>query len=347
MNENDDISFERIINVPRRGIGETTINAIKKEARDSGLSMYQYILNVEPEETEIPKKAINSLKTMIRVIADTRDTITKNEEVFSKTLEKMIWDFGYMDYLMKEDDGDDRIDNVKALFSDVRHFLQTNPDSTFDEYLQNISLLSAQDEIIQGDYVTMMTVHTAKGLEYPIVFVVRFNQGVFPNNRALTEGGYLALEEERRLAYVAMTRAMQKLYLTFSSDYSYVIGGSLTPSQFIVESGNLIIRESDYSLGGSSRGNTNSNRERFYDGGHLDFEKDKPLSDTPIKQNFQEKTNGLTESDWKVGDIVIHKTLGRGVVTQLEGDDIIEVNFEEHGIKSIMCNHPFVSKGEK
>ena len=331
VNENDDISFERIINVPRRGIGETTINLIKKEARDSGLSMYQYILNVEPEETEIPKKAINSLKTMIRVIADTRETITKNEEVFSKTLEKMIWDFGYMDYLMKEDDGDDRIDNVKALFSDVRHFLQTNPDSTFDEYLQNISLLSAQDEIIQGDYVTMMTVHTAKGLEYPIVFVVRFNQGVFPNNRALTEGGYLALEEERRLAYVAMTRAMQKLYLTFSSDYSYVIGGSLTPSQFIVESGNLIIRESDYSLGGSSpRTNTNSSRERFYDGSHLDFEKDKPSSEGPIKQNFQEKTNGLTEADWKVGDIVIHKTLGRGVVTQLEGDDIIEVNFEEH-----------------
>lgn len=346
-NTKDDISFERIVNVPRRGIGETTINTIKQEARNAGLSMYDYILNVESNESNIPSKAINSLKAMIRVIADTRDKIHKNEEVFSKTLEQMIWDFGYLDYLMKEDDGDERIDNVKALFSDVRHFLQSNPDSTFDEYLQNISLLSAQDDIIDGDFVTFMTVHTAKGLEYPVVFVVRFNQGVFPNNRALTEGGYLALEEERRLAYVAMTRAMQKLYLTFSSDYSYVIGGSLTPSQFIMESGNVVIRESSYSLGGNSSysGNRVNNTPRFSDGSHLSFDNE-PKESAPKRQNFAENTNGLSEADWHVGDIVIHKTLGRGVVLELEGDDIIKVNFDSQGIKSIMCNHPFVSKGE-
>ena len=347
INTKDDISFERIINVPRRGIGDTTINLIKEEARSAGLSMYEYMLAVDENESNIPKKAINALQRMIRVIADTRDKISKNEEVFSKTLETMIWDFGYLDYLMKEDDGDERVDNVKALFSDVRHYLQSNPDSTFDEYLQNISLLSAQDEIVDGDKVTLMTVHTAKGLEYPVVFVVRFNQGVFPNNRALTEGGYLALEEERRLAYVAMTRAMQRLYLTFSSDYSYVIGGSLTPSQFISESGNLIIRESNFSLGGAPRvGNRFENRPSFSDGNHIDFENNEPKPQGPIRQNFEEKTNGLSEKDWKVGDIVIHKTLGRGKVLELEGDDIIKVNFDNHGVKSIMCNHPFVSKGE-
>ncbi len=347
-NTKDDISFERIINVPRRGIGETTINLIKQEARDAGVSMYDYILNVEDEESNIPKKAINSLKTMIRVIADTRDAINKNEETFSKTLEKMIWDFGYLEYLMKEDDGDERIENVKALFSDVRHFLQTNPDSTFDEYLQNISLLSAQDDMLEGDFVTFMTVHTAKGLEYPVVFVVRFNQGVFPNNRALTEGGYLALEEERRLAYVAMTRAKEKLYLTFSSDYSYVLGGSLTPSQFIQESGNIFLRGSTTPLSGGMSpkiGRTITGRTTFSDGDHITFD-DQPKENAPIRQNLNEKTNGLTEADWKVGDIVIHKTLGRGVVVELEGDDIIKVDFENHGKKSIMCNHPFVSKGE-
>ena len=349
VNTKDDISFERIINVPRRGIGETTINTIKQEARDAGLSMYEYILAVEPEESNIPNKAINSLKTMIRVISDTRENIAKNEEVFSKTLEQMIWDFGYLDYLMKEDDGDERIENVKALFSDIRHFLQTNPDSTFDEYLQNISLLSAQDEMVQGDHVTLMTVHTAKGLEYPVVFVVRFNEGVFPNNRALTEGGYLALEEERRLAYVAMTRAMQRLYLTFSSDYSYVLGGTLTASQFIIESGNLIVKESSYPIGGGTprmAPRITPSRTTFNDGDHITFD-DEPKKEGPIRQNFNEKTNGLTEADWHVGDIVIHKTLGRGVVLELEGDDIIKVNFDEQGIKSIMCNHPFVSKGEK
>lgn len=346
VNTKDDISFERIINVPRRGIGEQTINIIKQEARDAGLSMYDYILAVESQESQIPSKAINSLKAMIRLISDTRDKINANEEVFSKTLEQMIWDFGYLDYLMKEDDGDERIDNVKALFSDVRHFLQSNPDSTFDEYLQNISLLSAQDDMIDGEHVTLMTVHTAKGLEYPVVFVVRFNEGVFPNNRALTEGGYLALEEERRLAYVAMTRAMKKLYLTFSSDYSYVVGGGLTPSQFIIESGNAVIRESNYSLGGSVNrpGSKITNRTTFSDGAHLSFDNE-PKKEGPIRQNLSEKTNGLSEADWHVGDIVMHKTLGRGTVIELEGDDIIKVNFDNHGIKSIMCNHPFVSKG--
>ena len=344
VNLKDDVAFERIINVPRRGIGEQTINFIKEEARNAGMSMYEYIANIEPEESNIPSRAINALKIMIRVIENAKEDIKKNEEVFSKTLEKMIWDFGYLEYLMKEDDGDERIENVKALFADLRHFLQSNPDSTFDEYLQNISLLSAQDEVMDGDHVTMMTVHTAKGLEYPVVFVVRFNQGVFPNNRALTEGGYLALEEERRLAYVAMTRAKERLYLTFSSDYSYVLSGSLTPSQFIIESGNNIITESSYSLGGSQRrSRTNLNRTTFSDGSHLSF--DNESGNQQKRQNFAEKTNGLSESDWHVGDIVIHKTLGRGKVIELEGDGIIKVNFEQHGIKSIMGNHPFVSKG--
>ena len=345
VNTKDDISFERIINVPRRGIGETTINVIKNEARSAGTSLYDYILVVEPEESEIPKKAINSLKAMIRVISDTRDKINANEEVFSKTLEQMIWDFGYFDYLLKEDDGDERIENVKALFSDVRHFLQSNPDSKFEEYLQNISLLSAQDDMIDGDHVTLMTVHTAKGLEYPVVFVVRFNEGVFPNNRALTEGGYLALEEERRLAYVAMTRAKEKLYLTFSSDYSYVVGGGLTPSQFIIESGNSVIRESNHPLGAGPRQGGITPRPTFSDGSHLSFDNE-PKVETTSRANTGPKTNGLTEADWHVGDIVIHKTFGRGKVLELEGDDIIKVDFAEHGIKSIMCNHPFVSKGE-
>ena len=175
---------------------------------------------------------------------------------------------------------------------------------------------------------------------------MRFNDGVFPNNRALTENGFIALEEERRLAYVAMTRAKEKLYLTFSSDYSYVIGGSLKPSQFITESGNLVLRESTYNLGGGLRPNTtrmNSSRYTFDDGDHLSFERqDEPKNQ---KQDFAEKTNGLSENDWHVGDIVIHKRLGKGYVVALEGDGIIKVDFEEHGIKSIMGNHPMVGKG--
>ena len=338
VNTKDDISFSRIMNVPKRGIGDTSEQLIKEEAKAANKSLYEYIRDVNPKDSEISNKILNSLKTMITNIEIARDDIAKNKEVFSKILEDMIWSLGYQEYLLKEDDGDERVENVRALFEDIRHYLKSNPESTFDEYLQNIALISAQDEVVDGDYVTLMTVHTAKGLEYPVVFVVRFNQGVFPNQRAMLEAGYLGIEEERRLAYVAMTRAKQKLYLTLSNDYSYVIQSNLGPSQFLKESGNEVLVTRDNNI---FRSNKKPERQKvfsFNDGDHLSFE-----NEAPIKQDFDDISNDVT--DWHVGDIVIHKKLGRGVVIALEGDDIIRVNFDEHGEKSILGTHPSVSKG--
>ncbi len=341
VNTKDDISFSRILNVPKRGFGETSENLLKNEASLANKSMYEYIQDVDPNDSEIKTSLINSLKSMVKLIDIAREDIKKNEEVFSKILEDMIWSVGYQEHLRKEDDGDERIENVKALFEDIRHYLKNNPSSTFDEYLQNIALLSAQDEIVDGDHVTLMTVHTAKGLEYPVVFVLRFNQGVFPNQRAMLEGGYIAMEEERRLAYVAMTRAKKKLYLTLAMDYSYVLQGSLIPSQFLKESGNEVVQNRDNIFASTQR--SPFQRPKVYhfdDGDHLDFEKEEKKPSTPI---FDDVRNDVT--DWKVGDIVIHKKLGKGVVVALEGDDIIKVNFEEHGEKSILGTHPSVSKG--
>ena len=337
VNTKDDISFSRIINVPRRGVGDTSEQLIKEEASDHNMSLYEYIKNVEPKDSEVSNRIINSLKTMVTCVDIAREDINKNEEVFSKILEDMIWSLGYMEYLQKEDDGDERIENVKALFEDIRHFLKSNPESTFDEYLQNIALLSSQDEMADGDFVSLMTVHTAKGLEYPVIFVIRFNQGIFPNLRAMNEGGYLAIEEERRLAYVAMTRAKQKLYLSLCNDYSYVIQSSLGPSQFLKESGNEVLVSRENNIFRSNKPNK-PKQFRFDDGDNLDFE-----SDIPIKQDLDDPENDVDE--WHVGDIVIHKKLGRGVVIALEGDDIIKVDFENEGIKSILGTHPSVSKG--
>ena len=341
VNTKDDISFSRILNVPKRGFGEASENLLKEEANRANKSMYEYIEDVDPKDSEIKTSLVNSLKSMVKLIDIAREDIKKNEEVFSKILEDMIWSVGYQEHLRKEDDGDERIENVKALFEDIRHYLKNNPSSTFDEYLQNIALLSAQDEIIDGDHVTLMTVHTAKGLEYPVVFVLRFNQGVFPNQRAMLEGGYIAMEEERRLAYVAMTRAKKKLYLTLAMDYSYVLQGSLIPSQFLKESGNEVVQNRDNMFHSGPR--LQPQRPKVYhfnDGDHLDFEREEKKPSVPI---FDDVTNDVT--DWKVGDIVIHKKLGKGVVIALEGDDIIKVNFEEHGEKSILGTHPSVSKG--
>ena len=328
-NTRDDISFKRIINIPRRGIGETTETRLYLAAQNAGLSVYDYVNSLDEDNGVINNKILNSLKTMIFTIDTARRDVYKNEEVFSKILEDMIRSLGYFEYLKEDDDYDERNENVMSLFEDIRHYLKTYPDSTFDEYLQNISLASAQDDIVEGDYVSMMTVHTAKGLEFPIVFVVRLNDSVFPHIRSVTESGFMGLEEERRLAYVAFTRAQKKLYLTYAGGFSYVVSSSLTPSQFLKESGNAVSEALRPSQANST------------------FKQEKPLNfyeaTKPIRQDFSKPNNGIT--DWKVGDIVIHRTLGRGVVIALEEDEIIKVQFDEHGVKSIMGNHPAVSKG--
>lgn len=339
VNVKDDVSFLRICNVPRRGIGETSIELLKQEAKSKNASLYEYIGMIDVKESLVSTKVLNSLKAMVERIDETRDDLSKDEETYSKTLEELILGVGYFDYLSKEDDGDERIENVKSLFEDIRHFAKNNPDSTFDEYLQNVTLNSAQDDVDDGNHVALMTVHTAKGLEFPIVFIVKFNESIFPHVRSLTEGGYEALEEERRLAYVAMTRAKERLYMTFSNDYSYVVGTSLQCSRFLIESGNGAKTVNEYN---PYRSNKRSKDFYFDDGKHISpFENQTPPPSTPVFEDTP--TNGITS--WQVGDIVIHTRLGEGVVIALEGDDIIKVDFKDHGIKSILGSHPAVKKG--
>lgn len=334
VNEKDDVAFERIINVPKRGIGDSSINLLKTEASVNNLSLYEYAHKIDPDTSDLSTRVINSLKPLVVLLDHTKDELNKDEEVLSKVLEDMLHSVGYYEELIKEEDGEERLENVKQLFADFRHFLKTYPGATLDEYLQNVTLISAQDEVVDGDYVTLMTVHTAKGLEYPVVFVVRFNDTVFPHARSVAEG-YKGLEEERRLAYVAMTRAKERLYLTCADGFSYVAGGQLCPSQFFKESGNLIQEEvHEYNPFVSKKPKS----FHFGDGEPLDF-----TADEPARQDFSQETNGVEE--WAVGDIVLHRTLGEGIVIALEGDGIIKVNFKEHGVKSILGNHQAVSKG--
>ena len=343
-NYKDDISFERIINVPRRGIGDTTINIIKNCALEHNLSMYEYVCSDFAKE-ECPPKALKALTSLVARINHTRDEIKEDNEMFAKVLEDLISDIGYYEYLKTQEEGEDRIENVKSLFDDLRHFLSTTPDATFDEYLQNVALVSAQDDMIDGDYVTLMTVHTAKGLEYPVVFVTKLNQGIFPSNRALEEGGYHAVEEERRLAYVAFTRAKERLYLTFSRGFNYVVRADLSESQFIKESGNMVVTRPT-SFAGGFRQNKPQNKYKY----SFDDIKKKTnthiFDDIPaVEESFDQTPNeGVS---WQVGDIVIHEKFGRGVVKELEGDNIIVVEFDNHGEKTLLGTHKMIKKGNK
>lgn len=342
VNTKDDISFERVIGAPKKGIGTTSLNRLKIEALENEKSLYEHIHDVDLKDSTLPARVINPLKAMVATIDLARIDIEKDEEVFSKVLENMVQSLGYYDYIVKEEDGEERLDNVKALFADLRTYLSNNPEGTFDEYLQNIALLSAQDEITEGDSVTLMTVHTAKGLEFPIVFLVRLNDGVFPHIRAMLEGGFSAVEEERRLAYVAITRAKEKLYLTYAGGFSYVIKSEFQPSQFIVESGNApkyIERNWERQYGPRPK-----QPDYFDDEVDVNALFDDRYEDTD-EIFFDEADNEIEE--WDIGDMVEHKTLGNGVVIELEGDGIIKVNFKDHGVKSILGSHSSVSKGGK
>lgn len=343
-NLKDDISFERIINTPKRGIGEVAIAAIKNNAILHNTSMYEYV-SLDVAKEECPSKAINTLRNLVFRINKARDEINKDEETFSKILEDLITDIGYYEYLKSDDDGDERIENVKSLFEDLRHYLHSNPDSTFDEYLQNVALVSAQDDMVEGEKVTLMTVHTAKGLEYPVVFVVKLDQGVFPSNRALTEGGYAAMEEERRLAYVAFTRAKERLYLTFARGFSYVVKGELTESIFIAESGNSPLQyQNKYPTYKESL----DQRKKYRGSLFSDFnKKDEPITFDDIPKEEDDFSQISRDIEWHVGDICIHQKFGKGVVTSLEGDGIIVVKFESEGEKTLLGSHKMISKGNK
>lgn len=342
-NYRDDISFERIINVPKRGIGETSINLIKTSALEHDLSLYEYI-NSEFASDELPPKVLNSLRAMIHRINIAKERLEEDVELIAKVLEDLISDIGYYDYLKSLDEGEERIENVKSLFDDLRHYLSNNADAKFEEYLQNVALVSAQDDIVEGDHVTLMTVHTAKGLEFPVVFVVKMNQGIFPSNRALMEGGYTAEEEERRLAYVAFTRAKERLYLTYSGGYNYVVGANLSESQFITESGNSLQPKPNSFSG---RNNNYQSKQTKYRYSFDDIVGNDEISfdDEPIYKPEPPKSNNVTS--WEVGDIVIHQKFGRGVVKSLEGDNIIVVDFDSQGTKTLLGTHHMISKGNK
>lgn len=344
-NERDDISFERIINVPRRGIGKSTIELLKAEKEKYGLSFYQYIKHIDKYETELSSRNVVSLTMLINKIEKLRDKINENLEAVSKLLEDFVTDIGYYDYLADSDeDAEERVGNVKTLFENVNAYIKDNPDATFDDYLENAALQSSQDEIKDVDKVALMTIHVAKGLEFDYVFVVSVIDGIFPSARTLEEKGHKGEEEERRLCYVAFTRAKKKLFVTYNKSYSFVLSAQASRSRFIDEAG-LKEAFAAYSSSRSMFQNNSYNSEKF--GYYSDFDDNNDNFFDSYKEfdELEIEDNGVT--NWKVGDHAIHDVFGKGVVTKVIDDSIIEVDFENHGKKSIMSNHPKIHKDDK
>lgn len=337
-NHADDLSFERIVNVPRRGIGDATMDALKAEKELAGLSYFDYLDQIENYQTEVKAKNIMALTAIVQKIKETRAKLDSNLEAYSKVLEDFIRDLGYFEYLSSDDEtAEERIGNVKELFEDITAFLRKNPESNFETYLENASLQTSQDEIKDGDYVSMMTIHVAKGLEFNHVFVISMIDGVFPSRRTTDESGLDGEEEERRLAYVAFTRARKNLYLSLNTGYSFVLEQNSTPSRFIKEAGLEIVNRNVYQPRPRL---AFMEQTGWYPDEHFEgFESQ--ISDAPPPPT----DNGIR--DWHVGDVAVHQVFGRGIVTAIIDGTILEIMFEEHGKKSILATHPKISKESK
>ena len=336
FNHNDDLSFERIVNVPRRGIGDSTMDALKAEKELCGLSYFDYINEIENHNSEVKAKNIMALTSIVNKVLATKARLDENLEAYPKILEDFIRDLGYYEYLSSDDEtAEERLGNVKALFDNITDFLRKNPESNFEEYLENASLQTSQDEIKDGDYVAMMTIHVAKGLEFDHVFVISMIDGVFPSQRTVDESGVDGMEEERRLAYVAFTRAKKNLYISTNSSYSFVLQRESTVSQFLREAGLEVANNNIF----QPRPKPNFGPSYFPDQDWDPFESQ--VEETPPPP----KDNGIR--DWKVGDIAIHEVFGRGVVKSIIDGTILEIEFEREGRKSILASHPKISKEEK
>ena len=337
-NKKDDVAFERIINIPKRNIGDTTVSYIKAEASLKRKSIYEYIEEWNDDGNSKAKaKTILTLRTLIEAIDEVRAKIKKNDEAYSNVLKTFIVNLGYYKYLEELDDDkiEERTKNVDTLFDDCLGYIKDNPNSLYDEYLQNIALLSAQDDMANADYISLMTVHIAKGLEFPYVFVIGLNDGVFPNQRTLDEEGEeKGLEEERRLCYVAFTRARKQLFLTCNREYSYTLKSQKNTSRFFKETG-LEFKRFNPHLGEELAYN-DSLKYRGPDYNNYFKERKTPLPTQPLSNNIE----------WEVGDICNHESFGEGRVTRIDGS-IIDVVFKSCGQKTLVATHPKLSKISK
>lgn len=328
-NSYDDMALERIINIPRRSVGDVSLNHLKEEARLKFLSLYNYLKVVHPKDSMLRPQVLNSLKDLVLLIEKTKVELLDNPKQFPELLNKFVTNLGYYDYLALDEDKDDRIDNVKTLFEDLSRFALSNPKAPFEEYLEYASLASFQDDVTDGNYISLMTVHVAKGLEFKYVFVISLNESIFPHARSLAENGYHALEEERRLCYVAFTRAKEKLYVSCNRGFSFVAGTELIPSRFFHEA-NLEFKRAkpivEFSL---------------EDDGYYE---DQTTYDYYVPSSYQREN---TVGEWKVGDLVYHETFGNGEVIDVVDETIIQIEFVEHGKKSMLAKHFMLSKRRK
>ena len=337
QNPQDDISIKRIINVPRRGIGLRTIEKIEDRASLKQESIYSVLIDIETN-SEISTKARNSISEFVDNVIGTLRTMREVYPV-SKLIEKVIESidyYGYIDELYKGDkeEAEERKDNVKEFISVAMEFEQNSEEKDLETFLTGVALTSESSEEEEIDKVSLMTIHTSQGLEFPVVFIVGMEDGLFPIARAVRSMSDSEIEEERRLCYVGITRAKEILYLTLTQKRT--LYGKTNPSiasRFMEELPKECIERLNSAEKELSYSKANYNV--------LDKYKQKYMN-TINKTAVAKQVNATIKSneketnidDIKPGARVHHPKFGVGTVVGMMGTDVT-IAFEQQGIKKI------------
>jgi DNA helicase II / ATP-dependent DNA helicase PcrA len=292
-NPADTLSLSRIINTPRRGIGKATLDALSNAAKELGTTLWEILSDETSVNTLAGRsaKAVNGFAKMICNFQEQKETVPVSELV-----QGVLEDSGYIQDLQTQgtEEADDRIRNVQELFNAVLQFEEENDDVTLQAFLASTALSSDLDNLKEGQTaVSLLTLHASKGLEFPVVFLVGMEQGLFPNYRSLNDPA--SLEEERRLCYVGITRAQERLYLSHARERR--LYGSREPamrSQFLDELPEELL--------------TTRHRSIAYT----------KVTGSSSSQRTTRKQQGSGEN-WQIGEKVLHKIFGVGEITHIFG----------------------------
>ncbi len=352
-NPSDTVRLRRIINEPKRGIGETTINNAASIADGLGLTFYDVISHAD--EYPMLSRAAAKLTDFTKLINKLAESLEMKE--IQDFFDDVITETGYMSSLdLDKETADERKQNVMELLANLIRYMEDNEGGTLTGFLEEIALLSDIDNYnADSESAVMMTLHSAKGLEFPVVFIVGMEEGLFPGNQVMYDPS--EIEEERRLCYVGITRAKEKLYITNARTRMIYGNTSLTrPSRFINEipeelvDSNLNAPQQPFYGGFSSQGrfggysSSSSSNSTSYNRPASD---NKPKS-TAVAGGFSRggfsqsntKKSATVSVDYKTGDTVEHKTFGRGLIIgakSVGGDMVLEIAFDDYGTKKIMA----------
>ena len=331
-NPNDDVRLRRIINKPKRAIGETTVSKAMDIASALGESLYSVVKHAS-DYPDLSRAAVK-LNAFVTLIDGLIEAYNSGDYSLAELYELVLEHTNYREYLKAEkEDSDSRIENIEELKSNIIIFEEDySEEATLSNFLEEISLQTDIDNYDpDADCAVMMTLHSAKGLEFPIVFIPGMEEGLFPSMATIMNPSELS--EERRLAYVGITRAKEKLYIVKTRER--MLFGSTTHN-----------RESRFATEIPSNLVEKTGNERAFASAYAQQQ-------APTKMNFDPfaKRNATPKATvsvkYSVGDMVLHKVFGKGMVTSAEpmGNDImLEIAFDKVGTKTLMANF---SKMEK